>query len=209
MRPFMRLFLPLLLLVGSAIAVLTSVGAPQVPDRIPRAKPRSVFAPYYTTEHGWRAMLGVNNSTKAAFTVLPTVYSPDGAGIPMPAIRLEPHQHAAIDVSEWVARLGKDYQTGSIQLDYESVGFGLGAQLSLTNEKRSLSIDVPLHSRDEFASSRLEGIWWTPDKHARVTLGLVNTTDHTVVASLMVTSADGREIRRSAFLSRTILRQRR
>jgi hypothetical protein len=51
-----------------------------------------MYAPYYTVAAGWQTTLGLNNATRVPIVVNPTLYSLDGAGAPLPSIRLEAHE---------------------------------------------------------------------------------------------------------------------
>lgn len=195
MRQAKRLALPFLLVIA-AVALSLSSGAPQAEQRLPGARPRSVFAPYYSVGKGYRAMLGLNNTTRAPFVVHPTIYSVDGEGVQMPPIRLEAHEHKKVDLAEWVMPLGERFALGSLRLGYESVGFGLGSVLSMVNEDQSLVVDVKLQSPGEFKSSRLEGVWWRDSRESRMTLAVVNTTDETLTPRVIVTAEDGGEIKK-------------
>ena len=160
-----RAALPVLLLtIFATFSVLP--GAPQAEQPMLGTRPRSVFAPYFTVGHGYRATMTLNNSTRSAYTVYPTVYSLDGAGVPLQPVRLEAHEHKEVDLADWVTPLDEGYATGSLRLDYESVGFGLGAQVAIMNEHQNTEFAVPLRSRGEFKSPQLEGLWWSPDKNA-------------------------------------------
>src|SRR5712691_12792645 len=117
-----RVVLPLLILAVVALT-LPRWAAPQNDQPLPGVRPRTQFAPYYTVEAGFQAMLMLNNSTRAAFVVRPTVYSLAGNAVPMAPIRLEAHGTQEIDLGPWVARLGDEYVTGSLRLDYVGVGF--------------------------------------------------------------------------------------
>ena len=62
-------------------------------------------------------MLMLNNSTKMAFVVKPTLYSLSGKGAQIDPVPLAAHETKEIDLSQWVAGLGPEYLTGSIRLE--------------------------------------------------------------------------------------------
>lgn len=158
-------------------------------------KPRSVFGAHYLVGDGYGSTLGLNNSTQFPLTVYPTLYSADGVRMPMAAVTVEPHSHIQVNMADWVSQLGNKFRTGSLQLDYHSFLNAIGAQVLVTDEGRSLSLDVPVRGRHEYRSSRLEAVWWGVDKQAEMTLIVTNTTDSAIRASLAVTSGDGKVLK--------------
>jgi hypothetical protein len=207
MASFLRPLVALFLLIAAAAAVLALVpakrvasarhaghgGSPASPEPLPNAVFRSQFAPYYTVQEGWRAVLGLNNTTRAPFDVMPTVCSLEGVAAVLPPIRLEAHEHKMVDIAELVAGLGEQFHTGSLRADFVSVGNGLGAHVSLLNERESLLINIMLRSHAMHRSSKLEAIWWAPTRHTQVRASLSNTTDEVVTARVAVSDAAGRE----------------
>jgi len=166
----------------------------QSDEILPGTRLRSLFAPYYTVEQGFHSLLTLNNSTRVPFVVNPTVYARDGSGMVIAPISLEAHEHKSLDLSDWVATLGGGFATGTLRLDYEGVGYGLGAQVTIVNEQDSLVLDVPLYSQAMFGSSQLEAIWWAPDREASLSLAVVNTTDKDQNGRLAISRSDGSEI---------------
>jgi hypothetical protein len=81
-----------------------------------------------------------------------------------------------------------------VQLDYHNVLNAIGAQILVTNERRSLTLDVPIRGPHEHRSSRLEAVWWAYDRKADVKIAVLNTTDTAVHATVRITGSDGREI---------------
>jgi hypothetical protein len=133
----------------------------------------------------------LNNATRAGFDVRPTLYSLDGNAAALAPIHLAAHETKTIDLGQWVAQLGGKYTAGSLRLDYESVGFGLGAMVMMVNEPESLEIDVLARSQQMFKSADLEAIWWAADPQTRVQFAVQNTTESQVTGTLSLTGAQG------------------
>ncbi|MGH9795639.1 MAG: hypothetical protein ACRD5G_12780, partial [Candidatus Acidiferrales bacterium] len=184
-------FLLLALLVVSALPLVSWPVTPQQEEALPGTARRSIYAAYDTLGPRWQTTLLLNNTTRDPITVAPTVYSLDGAGIPLPFVPLAAHEHRRVDFREWIVPLGKDYQRGSLRLQFESVPFGLGAILSSVHDEKSQVIEAVLHSGLEFKSSQLEAVWFAPGRDARVTVAVLNITDHSLNAHVSVTGADG------------------
>ncbi len=189
----LRLALPLSFLLSAAVLTV-SLGAPAQDPPLPGSIPRSQFAPYYTVTQGFRVELMLNNATRAGFDVRPTLYSLDGNAAALSPIHLAGHETKTIDLAGWVAQLGGEYVTGSLRLDYESVGLGLGAMVMMVNEPGSLEVDVLARSQQMFKSTNLEGVWWATDPQTRVQFAVQNTTEMQVTGTLWLTGTQGQQI---------------
>ncbi len=176
--------------------MLPNARTAQSDEVLPGSVSRSIFSPYYTVEPGWLTVLGLNNSTRVPITVSPTIYSLDGVGVPMSPVRLEPHEMKEIHLADWVAPLGDNYLKGSVRLEYVGVPFGLRSVITATDEQNSLALNIPLRARGEFKSSQLEAVWWVPNDDARLAVAVVNTTDHAVNASVIISRPEGHELKR-------------
>lgn len=173
---------------------------PQADETLPGTASRSIYSAYDTFGAGWETTLLLNNTTRAPIRVVPTVFSVDGEAVPLPAVRLEAHEHKRVDFNRWIKPLGRNFIRGSLRLRFESVPFGLGAILSSVNSEKGLIVESPLHSSLEFKSSQFEAVWFRPDEGARVGFTLLNITDRTVGAKVAITD-DGGGILQSEFVS--------
>lgn len=183
-----------LMLVAALVLLSAGLAAYQSDEILPGTRPRSQFAPYYSIGDGYNAILGLTNTTRAAFVVRPTLFSLEGRVAPISPLRLEAHETKEIDLSQWVSGLGDEFSTGSLQLDYESAGNGLGAMVMMMNERESLEVAVLARPARALKSSRLESLWWIPDKDAEITVAVQNTLDTQVQGTLILSEADGHEL---------------
>lgn len=190
---FRAVFLLLVLMAAGIITISLLAQTRAIPQG--KIRPRVVFGAYYSIQHDYVSVLGLNNSTKDPLTVFPTLYSHSGERAVMAPVIVAAHQHIQINLNDWLAPLGGNFRTGSIQLAYESFLNALGAQILVQDEGHSLSLDVPVHGRHEFKSRNLEAIWWAYDRQSEMDLAIANTTDSEIRATVRVTSENGGTLR--------------
>ncbi len=180
-------------LLSTAALVTSRFGpAPRPQDPVlPGSSSHTILAAYDTFGPEWRTTLLLNNSTRVPITVYPKVYAPSGAGVPLPAMRLDAHEHRRVDFDRLIAPLGAGFARGSLQLQYVGAPMGVGAIVSTMNSARSLVVEALLHSQMDFKSSDLEAIWRAPSRNARMAVSLTNISDHSLNASVTLTARDG------------------
>jgi hypothetical protein len=192
-----RRFVPVILMASAGWSIAHFGAAPSPQDPVlSGSTSHTIFAAYDTLGPDWRTTLLLNNSTRVPITVNPKAYSQDGAGAPLPTIRLEAHEHKRMDFDQLIAPLGNQFAQGSLQLEYLGAPMGVGAILSTMNQSHSLVVEALLHGQMDFKSSELEAIWRAPDRDARMTLSLTNIGEQSLNASVSLSAQDGTEIRR-------------
>ena len=129
---------------------------------------------------GMRATLMLNNKGPQPLDVQPTLFSLSGARMSVPTVTVLGNSFREIDLRDWV---GSDeaFREGSLQVAYSGADLLLGAQVYLVDAARSLMFEEKFAEPSvQFASSRLESVWWLPSHHCRVRLVVSNTTDDVV-----------------------------
>ena len=141
--------------------------------------------PYYSAKDGWDSILTLSNSP-SAITVSVTLYALDGSALPLSDFPLGPNQSIAPRLSALILQAGggDQFKEGSIELRYRGAPMGLGVQLTVANSGRGLSFDMepPMGLR----SSRLEGLWWSPDTQTSGRVMLSNTTHQSLSVQVNV-----------------------
>lgn len=79
--------------------------------------------------------------------------------------------------------------------DFESLPAGLGAILSSINAAQGLVVEGVLHARSDSKSARFEAIWFAPSTDAYAQIAMLNTTNHSVDATLTLTDEAGAIVR--------------
>lgn len=186
-----RMFVVYCLFTSVVAFLAISFAASPQGEKLPGSRRRTIFAPYYLSGNGYQTTLGLNNPTGRPMVVHPIIYSLEGQGVAMDPIQIDAHRHVGMDLGQWVAPLGENFKSGSLEIGFESVPNGLGAQITIVNEQDGLVMDIPLRGRGEFRSSRLEGIWWALDKEAEIRIYILNTANSSMNAKVTITRADG------------------
>lgn len=134
-------------------------------------------ATYYSLRENLNATLMLNNKGPQPLDVQPTLFSLSGARLPVPTVTVPGNSFHEIDLRDWI---GDDdaFREGSIQVSYIGADLMLGAQVYLTDAAHSLVFEEKFSEpASQFASARLEGVWWLPSQHCTARLVVSNTTD--------------------------------
>lgn len=152
-------------------------------------KPHLLAATYYSVRPDLRATLMLNNKGPQPLDVQPTLYSLSGASLSVPAVTVPGTSFREIDLGEWIG--GDDsFREGSLQVTYKGADLMLGAQVYLVDAAHSLAFEEKFaEPAAQFASARLEGVWWLPTHHCEARLVISNTTDAVLTVNARV---DGR-----------------
>ncbi|HEX8071312.1 MAG TPA: hypothetical protein VF546_15255, partial [Pyrinomonadaceae bacterium] len=152
------------------------------------AKTHLLAATYYSLRADLRATLMLNNKGPQPLDVQPTIFSLSGARRFVPAVTLPGNSFRELDLR---ALTGDDeaFREGSVQVTYSGPDLMLGAQVYLSDAAHSLVFEEKLaEPAVQFASGRLESVWWLPTPRCAGRLVVSNTAD----APLTVTArADG------------------
>ncbi len=136
--------------------------------------------PYYLAKGDWDSILTLNNATHNSVTASLTLYSLDGAVLPLPDVLLGSDFHVALRLSDLIAKapIRGRFQEGSIELRFNGEMMDLGAQLTVSDSKHGLAFDMepPM----VFKSSTLEGLWWSRDSKTSGEVMLSNTTSRSL-----------------------------
>lgn len=158
-------------------------------------KPHLLAGSYYSVRNSLSAKLLLNNKGPQPIVVMPTLFSLSGERFDVTPVTVDPNNFRMIDLRDWVATAGPNFEEGSIQIFHRGKDLVLGAQMYLTDEQHSLSFEEKLNEPANSPSAKLEGLWWLASRKGSVMLVLSNTTEQ----SLSVTvSVEGRKPRVTA-----------
>jgi hypothetical protein len=116
-----------------------------------------------------------------------TLFNLDGARLIVPTITLQGNTARGFELRDWVGAAGSAFREGSLQVRYDGKDMELGGVVKLVDAEHSLIFDEELSEPGmEFASSRLEGVWWLPSHESEMRLVVSNTTDATVTTTVSV-----------------------
>ena len=141
-------------------------------------------ATYYSLRAGLHATLMLNNKGPLPLDVHAALYSLGGAQRAAPTLTVPGNSFREVDLRDWVGG-DESFAEGSLQVSYSGADLMLGAQVYLLDERRSLAFEEKLSEPAvQFASARLESVWWLPSPRTEARLLVSNTSD----AALSVTA---------------------
>lgn len=147
-------------------------------------RPHLLAASYYSFRGGFASRLLLNNKGPRPLEVRPALFSLAGERLDPAPVSVEANSYRVVDMREWVAGAGPQFEEGSVQVFHRGRDLVLGAQVFVADEARSLSFEEKLAEPATFKSSRLEGLWWLPGPRGEVLLAVSNTSDARVSAAV-------------------------
>lgn len=143
-------------------------------------KPHTLAGSYYTLKNNFSAKLLLNNKGPSPLEVRPTIFTMSGERFEPPAVTVAGNSYVFINLADWAALAGPQFQEGSIQLFHRGKDLVLGSQIYLTDRSGRLSFDEKLGEPANSSSSMAAGVWWLPSPKGTVDLILSNSTNETL-----------------------------
>ncbi len=172
-------------------------GGSKVASHVPIPSAHEQFAPYWTTEAGWRSELQLRNNLAAGnLTVTPFLRAVDGTEFPLPPVTIAPNEVKSVDVSDAVNKTAPQLMGtyGSVVFRYTSVAMrNLYAAVMVFDSGHPIAFhfDAFVEATDFDAGSR-EGIWWLPNATATDQLILTNDNEKPLPVTLRLYDATGK-----------------
>ncbi len=137
----------------------------------------TLVAPYYSIREGLKATLMLSNQGPNEMPLRVQVYNMNGVPLDIADTKLGGHEVRALDLGSYVSE-GSGFEEGSVQVEFQGRTLELGGLVILADPARSLIFEQELaEPAKEFASARLEGVWWRPAGSSEVKLALTNTSN--------------------------------
>ncbi len=150
-------------------------------------------ATYYSLRAGVRATLMLNNKGPQPLDVQPTLFGLHGARRPVPTVTVPGNSFRELALRDWVGD-DESFREGSLQVTYRGADLLLGAQVYLVDAGHSLVFEEKFaEPAVQFASARLEGVWWLPSHHCDARLVVSNTTDTMLSVTARVNGTSPRQ----------------
>ena len=132
-------------------------------------------APYYSVKGGLKATLMISNQGPNELPVQIRLFNRNGAQFDLPALALSAHEVRSLDLGQ-SAPQGAEFEDGNVAVELQGKRLELGGVVALVNAAQSVIFDEELtEPARDFASNRLEGVWWRPAGPAETLLALSNT----------------------------------
>ena len=143
-------------------------------------RPHTLAASYYTLRNDSSAKLLLNNKGPSPVEVRATIFAMSGERFEPPAVTVAGNSYVFVNLADWAALAGPQFQEGSIQLFHRGKDLVLGSQIYLTDRSGRLSFDEKLGEPANSSSSTAAGVWWLPSPKGAVELVLSNSTSETL-----------------------------
>ena len=135
-------------------------------------------ASYYSLKDGLSATLMLSNQGPHPMDIRVLLFGIDGERLDLPAITLEANTVRSTDLGQFANVGGQAFQEGSVQILYNGMSMELGGAVKMINARKSLILDEELSEPEmDFASSKLEGVWWLPSRKSELRMALTNVTN--------------------------------
>jgi IPT/TIG domain-containing protein len=160
---------------ASAITSLANSDAViQAPAPLPSDDQIMSFA-YFIEQGDMNSTLRLNNNLLAPMKATVTFFNSQGESFTAPLLTLPPQDVQRFRVSELTANAPGDFHTGSVQVFYHGPPMAVTGQISVASASSHMIFESFPTMAMGFASSRLDGIVWTPDAGTQASAALTNT----------------------------------
>ena len=96
-------------------------------------RPHTLAASYYTLRNDSSAKLLLNNKGPSPVEVRATIFAMSGERFEPPAVTVAGNSYVFVNLADWAALAGPQFQEGSIQLFHRGKDLVLGSQIYLTS----------------------------------------------------------------------------
>jgi hypothetical protein len=165
--------------------MLTVAGRPPTPEHLDTL--HVLAASYYSLNDGLSATLMLSNQGPHSMNIDVTLFALDGSSFAVPTVTLPGNTVHGFELRDWLNAANVKFREGSLQVRYDGKGMELGGVVRHVDAAHSIIFDEELSEpAHDFASSRLEGVWWLPTPKSEVRLVVSNTTDASVTATVTI-----------------------
>lgn len=144
---------------------------------VPMASDDQIMSYAYFIEQGdMKSTLRLNNNLLAPMKATVTFFNSQGESFPAPLITLSPQDVQRFRIADLTANAPGDFHAGSVQVFYHGPPMAVTGQISVASASSHVNFESFPTMAMGFASSRLDGIVWTPDAGTQASAALNNTT---------------------------------
>ena len=147
---------------------------------------------YFVESGDLTSTLVLNNNTGNPQNVRLTIFNHQGDPFQLPPLSLPAQQVSRFSLHDLLKDAKGDFNSGNLQVFYHAMGMGVTGQVTVTSAKHRYSFDSYPTEAMMFASTRMDGILWLPDKRTEARVALTNTAS----TALTVTISSGQDPRK-------------
>lgn len=141
-------------------------------------------ATYYRVNTNFESVLMISNQGPNPVPVQVSLFNPSGQQFDLPLVILNGKEVRAFNLRNYIQ--SPDFYEGSLQVNYQGKRLELGGVVQNVDANQSLMFDEELSETKYFASTKLEGVWWTKWNDVKMDLAISNTTSNPVAATINV-----------------------
>ena len=132
-----------------------------LPNFLPTSTPEihTLAATYYRINSNFESTLMVSNQGPNPMPIQITLFNLSGERFDLPSDVLNGKEVKAFNLRNYIQ--SPNFQEGSLQITYQGKRLELGGVVQIVDANRSLIFDEELAETKYFASTKLEGVWWT------------------------------------------------
>jgi hypothetical protein len=147
---------------------------------------------YFVESGDLTSTLALNNNTRDPQDVRLTIFNHQGDLFQLPPLSLPAQQTSRFSLHDLLKDAKGDFNSGNLRVFYHAMAMGVTGQVTVTSAKHRYSFDSYPTEAMMFASTRLDGILWLPDKRTEASVALTNTAS----TALTVTISSGQDPRK-------------
>jgi hypothetical protein len=147
---------------------------------------------YFVESGDLTSTLALNNNTRDPQNVQVTIFNHRGDLFQLPPLSLPAQQTSRFSLHDLLKDAKGDFNSGNLRVFYHAIAMGVTGQVTVTSAKHRYSFDSYPTEAMMFASTRLNGILWLPDKRTEASVALTNTAS----TALTVTISSGQDPRK-------------
>ncbi len=161
-----------------------------LPDQTPET--HTLSATYYRINSNFESVLMVSNQGPNPMPVRVSLFNLSGEQFDLPLVVLNGKEVKAFNLRNYIQ--SPNFNEGSLQVTYEGKRLELGGVVQNVDANRSLMFDEELSETKYFASTKLEGVWWTKWTAVNMSLAVYNTTSYPITANVAITGTSPNQI---------------
>ena len=143
----------------------------------PMASDDQIMSYAYFIERGdMNSTLRLNNNLLAPMKATVTFFNSQGESFTAPVLTLPSQGVQPFRIADLTANAPGDFHAGSVQVFYHGPPMAVTGQISVASVSSHVNFESFPTMAMGFASSRLDGIVWTPDAGTQASAALNNTT---------------------------------
>jgi hypothetical protein len=169
---------------ASTITGPEMTGAVMPAPALPPSDDQIMNIAYFTEQGDMNSTLRLNNNLLGPMTATVTFFNSHGEWFTAPLLTLPPQDVQRFRIADLTANASGDFQSGNVQVFYHGPAMAVTGQVTVASSSTHLIFESFPTMSMGFASTRLDGIVWTPDAGTQASAALTNTTTNMLTVNI-------------------------